>query len=1170
MSWFGGGLSSITSQISTFTKEVLTETTEEIQDPTAELHVARRRVAELDDLNKKLQSEWERLNRRNEEVVERADTAELQIATISQEYRKIIQEKDNELRRLKNENETLKEEQRRLLSRDSYHHGVPSEEFLFTSGDDLNNNQDIQDVSDMIRSQGEINRLQAELATVRMECLHWKAVVQERPDNTEDSVPQLKRRIEELQSSLLQETERSQQELSALQFLHTNRLQSLAQRHREEVVQLQDQLNAAGLKQKQEMREEEEDEDVSELRRELETLRSQEPAPKETVQDLKIRSDELCRQCESLESIKVVLESQLAKEKASSLQLQAEVVDLKHQLTEEKSALIGILEHEKQLLVDRLAAMQAGVLDQEASTARLQSDHHQLQQEAESLQQMTRKLAQELKEKEEEIATLRRDGGVAHLLGSTTSCAITPGNKGAGSPGNKGAGDPSNTELHPWQQPPAPDTVTPASLCEDLEGTIKSLRQAIQVERAQRERLTAHIVQLTSDHDHELSLLLEEKESLLGEVCSIREDLDRTGVWREQTLTESTALKMENVGLKGEVARLEGEVTRLEVEVVRLEGEVVRLEGEVVRLEGEVEAVSEAERRGVASSVHVSGEVDKAWGLVNQRRHPNDTEMGVAMPGQEELGQLYPANVVWEGEKSRHEAMEELLQERDKEIVDLRRQVQKWVGRHSTKEAPVGEAILLGSELRGICCEDGMSGGGRGSDCAPQDDTEETQEMQSKGVRKKRDEGPCLEADDLLVSQLERSQLLSDLQVQREALRVCEGKLEARQQECTRHLRELERLKPHLIELQDQFAQEALRYQREEGEMRRYVKALEDQFKSAGAAEVVYSQQLQMQLRNVEQQVCALTGQRDDALSRLARASEEAEQSAKAVSNLQSVLELFQREQASEVNTSVMQLQRRLAEVQKERDARGLELQATKTELQRMTLAIGNSLELKEEVAMREASIAQLQARVKSLQACLDETQGQLAKLSRDSNTKLDRSLVKNMVVQCTQAANQRKRQEVLQLIAKILEVPPEELDPNLGKSSGWLTGLWSKPLPPLSTPSTPAVEGRSSSQPSSLSQLFVNFLESESSRQKGLAPTVPSPGYVDPKTDPDRPSRATAATLTRSPPSHVFFAPPPAGFMNQTISPPVSNVPCLEPSLWYPYSGCKGQFGRATLHVSQ
>ena len=65
------------------------------------------------------------------------------------------------------------------MSRDSYHHGVPtSEQFLFTSRDDLNS-QDIQDVSDMITSQSEINRLQAELATVKRECLHWKEAAQE-------------------------------------------------------------------------------------------------------------------------------------------------------------------------------------------------------------------------------------------------------------------------------------------------------------------------------------------------------------------------------------------------------------------------------------------------------------------------------------------------------------------------------------------------------------------------------------------------------------------------------------------------------------------------------------------------------------------------------------------------------------------------------------------------------------------------------------------------------------------------------------------------------------------------------------------------------------------------------------------------------------------------------
>ena len=290
---------------------------------------------------------------------------------------------------------------------------------------------------------------------------------------------------------------------------------------------------------------------------------------------------------------------------------------LKHQLTEEKNVLIGMLEHEKQLLADRLASMQASILDQQASTAHLQTDHHNLQQEAESLQQMTRRLVQELREKEEEIAVLRRcgggvrsgtqDEGVGEALGSVTSSPVkgmavtlsdndpgtkpiapsdkepvTPSDKGSVTPSNTGPVSlhrgPSNTGSLHQPLPLGSGAVLPASLCEDLESTIQSLREAIQVERTQRERLAAHLVQLTSDHDHELSLLLEEKESLLGEATSLREDLDRTGVWREQTLTESAALKMENVGLQGEVARLQGEVARLQGEVAMLKETVSELE----------------------------------------------------------------------------------------------------------------------------------------------------------------------------------------------------------------------------------------------------------------------------------------------------------------------------------------------------------------------------------------------------------------------------------------------------------------------------------------------------------------------------------------------------------------------------------------------------------------
>ena len=78
-------------------------------DPTAELQVARRKIQQLEEVNRGWWGDqgeapvisgmywfpqWEKLQRHSEEVRERAETAECQIAAISQEYRKLIQEKD--------------------------------------------------------------------------------------------------------------------------------------------------------------------------------------------------------------------------------------------------------------------------------------------------------------------------------------------------------------------------------------------------------------------------------------------------------------------------------------------------------------------------------------------------------------------------------------------------------------------------------------------------------------------------------------------------------------------------------------------------------------------------------------------------------------------------------------------------------------------------------------------------------------------------------------------------------------------------------------------------------------------------------------------------------------------------------------------------------------------
>lgn len=155
--------------------------------------------------------QWEKLKKHSEELGERAETAEYQIATISQEYRKLLQERDEELRRLKVDRENLREQQKGLVHgkdsglnpqsplkelasssqffseelvsgstshRSSIHNGPNGGDDGF-EGVDLEGG-DFHDFGDVISSQSEINRLQSELARLKVECRHWKTATQQK------------------------------------------------------------------------------------------------------------------------------------------------------------------------------------------------------------------------------------------------------------------------------------------------------------------------------------------------------------------------------------------------------------------------------------------------------------------------------------------------------------------------------------------------------------------------------------------------------------------------------------------------------------------------------------------------------------------------------------------------------------------------------------------------------------------------------------------------------------------------------------------------------------------------------------------------------------------------------------------------------------------------------
>lgn len=166
--------------------------------------------------------QWEKLKQHRDELNEQAETAEYQIATISQEYRKIFQEKDSELRRLKTENQSLKEQQKRLIPQSDSGSLSPLKELaktqLFSQSNELQRKEisfgevagvterglgdsgaggdvmmvdgwgeEFHDFGDVVSSQSEINRLQSELGSLKVECQHWKAVAQEKVHDMYDN-----------------------------------------------------------------------------------------------------------------------------------------------------------------------------------------------------------------------------------------------------------------------------------------------------------------------------------------------------------------------------------------------------------------------------------------------------------------------------------------------------------------------------------------------------------------------------------------------------------------------------------------------------------------------------------------------------------------------------------------------------------------------------------------------------------------------------------------------------------------------------------------------------------------------------------------------------------------------------------------------------------------------
>lgn len=302
---------------------------------------------------------------------------------------------------------------------------------------------------------------------------------------------------------------------------------------------------------------------------------------------------------------------------------------------------------------------------------------------------------------------------------------------------------------------------------------------------------------------------------------------------------------------------------------------------------------------------------------------------------------------------------------------------------------------------------------------------------------------------------------------------------------------ELQRLRSHLLEIEDSYTREALTAEYRETELRRRVAMLEEKLATSSSAVENASQQASMQVESLQEQLSGVVKQRDDALLHLRTSQEQVNQYAVSLSNLQMVLEQFQQEEKAMYSA---ELERHKKEKEEwKRKALKLEDQASALQinLDEANAALDSASRLTDQLDLKEDQIEELKKQVDVRQEMLEEAQKKLMHLLNSTEGKIDKVLMRNLFLGYFHTPK-TKRADVLRLMGSVLGLSREEVDKMLEEDAqhgvtGWVSS-WLGGRGAQSVPNTPQRPTSGQGLNSSFSEMFVKFLEVEST------PSLPAP----------------------------------------------------------------------------
>nr|XP_057912968.1 thyroid receptor-interacting protein 11 [Doryrhamphus excisus] len=377
--------------------------------------------------------------------------------------------------------------------------------------------------------------------------------------------------------------------------------------------------------------------------------------------------------------------------------------------------------------------------------------------------------------------------------------------------------------------------------------------------------------------------------------------------------------------------------------------------------------------------------------------------------------------------------------------------------------------------------------------------------------------------------QQERDQVMMALKQKQMETTALQAELQHTRDKEQRLNLELERLRNHLLEIEDSYTREALAAEDRETELRRRVALLEERLATSSSAVESASQQASMQVESLQEQLSGVLKQRDDALIQLRTSQEQVAQYAMSLSNLQMVLEQFQQEEKAMYSAELDKLSREREEWKKKADKLEDRASALQLNLDEANAALDSASRLTDQLDLKEEQVEDLNKQVAVRQEMLEEAQKKLMHLLNSTEGKIDKVLMRNLFLGYFHTPK-TKRMDVLRLMGSVLGLSREDVEKMLEEDaarsvSGWVSS-WLGGRGAQSVPNTPQRPTSGHSFNSSFSEMFVRFLETEST------PSLPAPKLplhdIKPLGPPPggRTSSSASAPSKRATDSNPFLAP--------------------------------------------